>query len=97
MIRPLEFPLKMPMMLELTKRRILAPALWRSLYRRALSIVFTVWSARGPVLQGNSTQAKVPVSIFDSFKLSLCPTISPSFARLAAPERSSGRGFAWPK
>jgi hypothetical protein len=31
------------------------------------------------------------------FKLSLCPMISPPFARFAAPERSSVRGFAWPK
>ena len=31
------------------------------------------------------------------FKLSLCPMISPPFARFAAPERSSVRGFASPK
>jgi hypothetical protein len=30
------------------------------------------------------------------FKLSLCPMISPPFARFAAPERSSVRGFASP-
>jgi hypothetical protein len=96
MIPPRELPLKMPMMFELTKRRILAPAPWRSLYRRAFDRVHRR-AARGPDLQEDSTQAKAPVSIFDSFRLSLCPTISPSFARLAAPERSSGQGFAWPK
>ena len=31
------------------------------------------------------------------FKPSLCPMISPPFARFAEPERSSVRGFAWPK